>query len=95
MNHRPLTDTYLDEIRARCLASTPGPWRSYIEGRDHESGSSFIMTGEAGARGDDIELSGASQADQDFIANARQDVPTLLAEVVRLRQLIGDGNGTP
>src|SRR5437899_266367 len=51
-----------------------------IEGRDHTGGSSFIRT-----EGDDIELSGATTADQDFIAHARQDIPRLLAEIVRLK----------
>ncbi|MBK9029887.1 MAG: NAD-dependent epimerase/dehydratase family protein [Myxococcales bacterium] len=36
-------------------------------------------------RDDDIELTGATVADQDFIAHARQDLPRLLAEVRRLR----------
>ena len=35
-----------------------------------------------------IELSGATDHDQDFIAYAREDVPRLLAEVRRLRQLL-------
>lgn len=59
-----------------------------IEGRDHTSGSSFIMTGPADARGEDIELSGATNEDQDFIAHAREDVPRLLAEVKRLRSIV-------
>ena len=46
------------------------------------------MTGEESARGDDIELSGATKADQDFIAHARQDVPRLLDEIERLRGLL-------
>jgi hypothetical protein len=44
------------------------------------------MTGPEGNRGEDIELGGATVADQDFIAHARQDVPRLLDEVERLRQ---------
>jgi hypothetical protein len=68
-------------ILARCNAATPGPWRSFIEGRDHSSGSDFIQTGGA----DDIELTGATQADQDFIAAARQDLALLVEEVLRLR----------
>jgi len=44
------------------------------------------MTGEGDARGPDIELTGATAADQDFIAHARQDVPRLLAEIERLRR---------
>ena len=30
------------EIEQRCARATPGPWKSYIEGRDHTSGDSFI-----------------------------------------------------
>ena len=44
------------------------------------SGSDFIMTG-----GEDIYLAGATSADQDFIAYARQDIPKLIAEIERLR----------
>ena len=75
-----LGDTELEAIRRRCEQATPGPWTSFIEGRDHTGGSSFIRT-----EGDDIELSGATTADQDFIAHARQDIPRLLAEIVRLK----------
>ena len=71
----------LDEIERRCAAATPGPWISFIEGRDHSSGDSFIRTD-----GDDIYLSVATDADQDFVASARQDIPALIAEVRRLRQ---------
>lgn len=74
-----------EELEARALAASPGPWRSLLEGRDHTSGSSFIMTGEGAARGDDIELTGATPADFDFIAHARQDIPRLVAEVRALR----------
>jgi hypothetical protein len=83
-----MTDEELGEITARCEAATPGPWRSYLEGRDHASGSDFIMTGEGTSRGEDIELSGATRADQEFVAHARQDIPRLLAEVARLRELL-------
>jgi hypothetical protein len=75
-----LTNADLDEIEARLQAAAPGPWKSFVEGRDHTSGSSFIAT-----PGSDIELSGATAADQDFIAHARQDLPRLLGEVRRLR----------
>jgi len=74
------TDAELERIEQLCNAATPGPWRSFVERRDHESGSNFIRT-----MGPDIELPGASDAVQDFIASARQDVVHLLAEVHRLR----------
>ncbi len=72
----------LEMIMNRCAQATPGPWKSFIEGRDHTSGSSFIRTG-----GEDFELSGGgTTADQDFIAHARQDIPRLLAEIERLKR---------
>jgi hypothetical protein len=77
-----LDDIELEAILLRCEQATPGPWTSFIEGRDHTSGSSFIRT-----EADDIELSGATTADQDFIAHARQDIPRLLGEIARLRAL--------
>ena len=79
-----LSDEQLIEIAARCDRATSGPWRSYVEGRDHTSGDSFIMTA-----GDDIYLTGGSVHDQDFIANARQDIPMLIAEIRRLHDLLG------
>jgi len=85
---KPLSDLESKEIRGRCEDATPGPWRSFVEGRDHTSGSNFIMTGTGKSRGNDIELSGATAADQDFIAHARQDVPRLLDEIARLKALI-------
>jgi hypothetical protein len=86
--HTPMTDEEMTAIKVRCDAATPGPWRSYVEGRDHSSGSDFIMTGEGDSRGKDIELSGATTADQDFIAHARQDLPRLVNEVERLRRIL-------
>ena len=76
-----LSDEYLEQVERRLRVATAGPWTSFVEGRDHTSGSSFIRTS-----GDDIELLGGSVADQDFIAHARQDVPLLLAEVRQLRE---------
>jgi hypothetical protein len=82
---RPLEDEELEAISKRCENATLGPWKSLVEGRDHTSGSSFIMTGNDGHRSNDIELSGATAADQDFIAHARQDIPLLLTEIARLK----------
>ena len=79
-----MTDEEISQIEGRYAAATPGPWQSFIEGRDHTSGSSFIRT-----TGGDIELSGGSHADQDFIAHARQDVPMLIAEIRHLKAIIG------
>lgn len=50
------------------------------------------MTGEGDTRGEDIEMTGATQADQDFIAHARQDIPRLLSEIRRLNDELGDSS---
>jgi hypothetical protein len=85
-----LEDAELDAIQARCNAASPGPWESFIEGRDHWSGDDFIRVGDDGAdmyvsRDGPGTIRPASAQDLDFIASARQDVPRLLAEVRRLR----------
>lgn len=73
-----------EEIRIivrRCTAASPGPWRAFVEGRDHDAGADFIRTG-----AEDIELIGASTEDCDFIAAARADVARLVEEVESLQQ---------
>jgi len=78
----PLGEQEIADIRLHSAQATPGPWKSHVEGRDHMSGSDFIRTG-----GEDIYLTGATKADHDFIACARQDIPRLISEIERLREL--------
>jgi hypothetical protein len=75
----------IQSISNRCEKATKGPWISYIEDRDFSSGSSFIRTA-----GEDIELSGATEEDQDFIASCRQDIPLLIEEITRLRKILDE-----
>ena len=82
-----LTEVELIEIEQRVNQTQNGPWKAYIEGRDHTSGSSFIMTGTGNSRKEDIELNGATDADYDFIANAKQDIPKLLQMIKELQAL--------
>jgi hypothetical protein len=78
-----LSKSYLNEVKNRYESATPGPWISSIEGRDHTSGDNVIVRGEGGTKGD-LYLTGATDADQDFIAHAREDIPLLLREIERL-----------
>jgi hypothetical protein len=87
-----ITDEELKEIELRCSEAQNGPWKAYIENRDHESGNSFIMTGEGVNRGEDIEALGATNADFDFIANARQDIPRLIKEIRLLKKIVRQTN---
>ena len=76
-----MTEKELKEIEDRCNKATTGPWKSMIEGRDHTSGDSFIMTG-----GEDIYIdSPLLDNNQDFIANAKQDIPKLISEIRKLK----------
>ena len=79
-----ITDSDLELIYNRCISASAGPWLSFIEGRDHECGSNFIRT----ADGKDIELIGATDSDQDFIASARQDIILLINEIKDLKSKI-------
>jgi hypothetical protein len=76
-----LSNEMIDEIERRCSAATPSPWVPIVEARGQTVGTSFIQTG-----GEDIYLNGATLADYDFIAAARQDIPALIAEVRLLRE---------
>ena len=80
-----ITEEELIQMEHRANSAQAGPWKAYIEGRDHESGSSFIMTGTGDQRGEDSEMNGATIADYDFIANARQDITRLIDEIRKLR----------
>jgi hypothetical protein len=80
MKQNHLTDENLKEIFDRCNKATIGPWKSFIEGRDHISGSDFIQTPDG-----DIELIGGTKDDHDFIAHCRTDIPILIEEIMRLR----------
>ena len=73
--------TRLEQIAERCANASAAPWTAFIEGRDHTSGSNCIRTGGT----DDLEVLGATPADLDFIAHARQDIPFLLEQLRRLR----------
>jgi hypothetical protein len=81
-----------EQIRARSQAARAGPWTAFIEGRDFLSGSSMIRIGENEMSSEDLYLTGDAravpEADFDFIAHARQDIPALLDEVERLKRLL-------
>ncbi|MFC4262077.1 hypothetical protein ACFOWM_04250 [Ferruginibacter yonginensis] len=72
----------IEEILNILSKVTPGPWKSFVEGRDHISGSNFIQTGE---KNYDIEFINLSAIDQDFIAMARNVLPSLIDELIKLK----------
>ncbi len=89
MPESSLTDAELDELRRLSEHAARAPWRAMVEGRDHTSGDSFIMIGREDDRAEDMYVSRESgpapAADLDFIAAARNYLPRLLDEIMRLR----------
>jgi hypothetical protein len=85
-----LSEDELDRIERLAQAATVGPWLSYIVDRDDGAGWNRVELGICNDLGSfhSMELVGASIADQDFIASARQDVPRLVREVRALRALL-------
>ena len=79
--HHDTIDDRISRIEESLRYVTSGPWISFVEGRDHDSGSGFIKTVWR-----DIEIFGASSHDMDFIADARDNIPRLIAEIKRLRK---------
>ena len=76
--------TFLDEIEARAKAATPGPWST-----GGHKGAFTGVEAECDPSGwivcPDDEYETTKNADAEFIAHARQDVPIL---VERLRRAI-------
>lgn len=72
----------LSEIKARCEAATPGPWEYTDNGFDgyisSENGA-FIVGGEP------CEGRIENNADTNFIAHTRADLPACVAEIERLQ----------
>lgn len=64
----------LQAIRERLAKTTPGPW-------------SYLVPGSVGAHGY-VLFYHVSNRDAEFVCHAREDVPKLLREVERLRQLL-------
>jgi len=72
-----MTQDELDAIRARAEAATPGPWKGleYFWGINGSDKNLVVRDMGAGRHAKE------NQANQDFIAHAREDIPALLAEI--------------
>jgi hypothetical protein len=82
MREGGISDEELAAIKERTEQATPGPWTNHEEevvGQEvvDPAGRTLVDV-----RGDHEE------ADAEFIAHAREDVPALLAEIERLRALL-------
>lgn len=90
---QPISESELSAIQSRCSKATECQW---VVGFRDKNGSSLggtvcamdedesVVVGRVG----DFGPTNDPKADAEFIAHAREDVPRLLAEVVRLRRLV-------
>jgi hypothetical protein len=83
VEHKRIMDVDMDDerrsrIESRCAAATPGPWTAHPYAEDFEIRPI--------ACGQDHGI--CSQPDAEFIAHAREDIPVLLAEINKLRDVI-------
>ncbi|WP_456789495.1 hypothetical protein [Cellulomonas sp. P5_C5] len=89
MDPTRLDDDALKRLVRLSDKGDPPPWTSSVEGRDLTSGDTFIMIGAGGDRREDLYLtrdSGpADAACHDLIAEARNALPILIAEILHLR----------
>lgn len=88
---RMISQEELDRLLALCQAATPGPWESHatqISGRPY-----VALPREEGEPWGATLVFGSNEAHKDnaaFIAAARTALPTVLEELVRLREVLAE-----
>lgn len=83
-----LTNADLAKIKKRAEAATGVEWDYDVVDGGISDGNFMVAMGVLDAEG--YPVIKAKEADLEFIAHTRQDVPKLLAEVERLRELISE-----
>jgi SMC interacting uncharacterized protein involved in chromosome segregation len=73
-----LTKEELEAMRKRAEAATPGPWYVDVFGDEVRSNESDLS----------VAYDITDEANAEFIAHAREDIPKLLAEIERLNDVI-------
>ena len=82
-----LSEDELNQIQKRSDTVTSAPLQVDLADHDHIS-NNFINFRAEQQRNKDIKLIDATDAEHDFIAHARQDIPKLLNEIRRLKTVI-------
>lgn len=88
-----ITKDHLEAIKARYQAATRGEWVARIEGRDEGVEKSVIVRKEGREKA--LYLEGGTVADYEFVAHAKQDIPMLVLEIERLRNLLREHRISP
>jgi hypothetical protein len=81
---KPMEEVDLADIRRRCEEASPTPWQPFLESDGGLGGCSVIRVSDHDEEPDLylwLEDEIAPDADFDFVANARQDIPFLLSSL--------------
>jgi hypothetical protein len=86
----------IEAIRRRAEAACPGPWQAYNGNEGTEYGPLWAVANNAyhNPPADEdapwiaVHIETGTRDDMEFIAHARQDIPDLIAEIERLRDLL-------
>lgn len=73
----------LEEIRKRAEKATPGPWRAVSTADGDTDGAAWVGTERSVSLAQGYDGEFLHRPDAEFMANAREDIPWLLAEVAR------------
>jgi len=94
-----ISEELLIELQRLSDHATPGPWTPWVEGRDHLSGSDFVMVNDTNGSTADLEINldgmPASTSDLDLVAVARTYLPELISEIRSLRAQLGGPSTVP
>ncbi|USQ77713.1 hypothetical protein [Ornithinimicrobium cryptoxanthini] len=94
MDSTAVDDELLERLSRLSESGDPPPWASSVEGRDQMSSVTFIMVGAEGDRREDLYISRdngpADAATHDLIAESRNALPLLVAEIRRLRAQLAE-----
>ena len=88
-----LSEDELNQIQKRCDNVTFAPLQVDLADDDHIN-NNFISLRTEQQQNKDIKLINATNAEHDFIAHARQDIPKLLNEIRRLKTVISKNKWT-
>jgi len=84
-----MTEKELQRIKERCEKATSGPWESPWVGNHPDAFiAKYDGTAIVGVEWYDFPHLSVLKEDAEFIANAREDIPKLIAEVEKLKKKV-------
>lgn len=86
----PLTQAELNEIKERAEKAVSGPWSVDVQTESCDQYGEIYEIVQSDVFLAPVVAESNSEADAEFIAHAREDIPKLVAEVERLKSAIAE-----